>query len=632
MRTFPNHMAICISLVTVLFVSNSYSQKLTKQVRVTSGAVNGVFIEKNGKTLVVYGDPKEEINKAEMVLFTHFRRDVIWAGRNLVQKGALAVVPTAQKSYFTKGDSIWSNFRTKRFHDYSNQTTKVGIAPVKVHRFVQGGEIVKWQDIDFTVLNTPGYTRGSVTYLADIDNKRFAFTGDLIYGDGKIIDLYSFQDSLRGVDGYHGYATRLGQLVSSLQRIAEQKPDYLIPSRGPIIMDPAPAIQKLMDRIHSLYQNYLSITAQRWNHTDRMITLTNHVLGPAAGVDWMPFASVIEKNPPSWYKHINSSNLVVAQDSSAFLIDCGSRKVIDELVKLRQSGRIKRVEGIFITHYHDDHTDFINEAVKEFGCPVYVTSELKDVLEHPAAFHMACLTTELIPTMTTMQDGQKMSWKEFALTFRYFPGQTIYHDALLVQKTNGEAIFFIGDSFSPAGIDDYCFQNRNWLQPGTGYFRCLDILKGLPDHVLLSNQHIQPLFEFSRQQLDRMTSVLDERNAILKGLFPWDDVNYGTDDQWAGLYPYGQKGVRGKTVDFAVKIFNHSDTPKTFFVEAVVPDGFSVKSAIKPLVIEPRTEGGRTFTIKIPKEAPVGVSLVVVNVKFDAWDLREWSEGMIEIE
>jgi len=81
------------------------------------------------------------------------------------------------------------------------------------------------------VLNTPGYTRGSVAYTMDLDGKKYAFTGDLITGDGKIPDLYSFQDSLDNIAGYHGYATRLGQLISSLQLIAGQKPDIIIPAR-----------------------------------------------------------------------------------------------------------------------------------------------------------------------------------------------------------------------------------------------------------------------------------------------------------------------------------------------------------------------------------------------------------------
>ena len=618
--------------MSVLFLQCSDVQKISQSVRIISGAVNGVVIEKNGKKLVVYGDPKDNIRSADMVLFTDFRRDVVWAGRNLVHNGSLAIVPAAEKSYFTSGDSIWTKFTLTRFHDYYCQTTKIGILPLKVHRFVKGGEILKWQDIEIKVLNTPGYTRGSVSYIVDIDKKRFAFVGDLIYGDGKILDLYSLQDSLRGIGGYHGYAVRLGQLVSSLQLIAGQKPDFIIPARGPIISNPDSSIQKLIQRVRSVYRNYLSISAYRWYFPKRMDIMSDHVLGPSALIDWMPYSAVIQKNPPSWYFHFSNSNLVFADDSSAFLIDCGSKGAFSDLLKMKQSGRLKSIDGIFITHYHDDHTNFINDVVREFHCPVFITEELKDILENPSAYHMPCLTTGSVQNLKIMQNGAKINWKDFTLTFSFFPGQTIYHDAVLFEKQNGEAIFFIGDSFTPSGIDDYCLLNRNFLHPGTGILYCLDILKKLPDNVLLANQHVEPLFAFSRQQLEYMTNLLLERNDIFKDLFPWDDINYGVDEQWVRIYPYGQKANPGETVECTVKILNHSNVPKTFLIQPELPKGLSVEPNIASLVIEPQTEGEQTFKIMVSKLVQPGISLITVNLKFDGWDLREWSEALIEIE
>ena len=73
-----------------------------------------------------------------------------------------------------------------------------------------------------------------------------------------------------------------------------------------------------------------------------------------------------------------------------------------------------------------------------------------------------------------------------------------------------------------------------------------------------------------------MTTVLRERNAIIKDLLPWDDVNYGTDDQWTWIFPYGQKVKAGQTVACTVKIFNYSDVVKTFTVKPNVPSGFKV--------------------------------------------------------
>ena len=621
---------ILILLISLVLLKCSDSQTISESVRISQKAVNGVFVKRNGSTLVVYGDPDNKIKRSDMVLFTHFRRDVIWAGTNLVQNGSQAVVPVEEKAFFTRGDSLWTNLSQTRFHDYYCQTSKIGIIPFNVERTVKGGEILKFQDIDIRVLDTPGYTRGSVSYIMDIDGKRFAFTGDLIYNDGKIFDLYSFQDSLGSIGGYHGYATRIGSLISSLHLIASQKPDVIIPARGPIITNPDECIQKLIQKVRALYHNYLSISAYRWYYPERMNIMSNHILGPDSNVDWVPYA-VIEKNPPHWYMHINNTNLIIADDSSGFLIDCGAGGTFEKLVRLKQSGRIKSIDGIFITHYHDDHTNYINNVTKEFGCPVYSTTELKEILENPGAFNLPCLTTESITNLNIMQNGQKMIWKDFTLTFHFFPGQTLYHDALLFEKRTGEAIFFIGDSFTPTGIDDYCLLNRNFLHPGTGYLYCLDILKKLPGNVLLANQHVEPLFSFSGQQLDQMKNILLERNSILKDMFPWDNVNYGTDEQWISVHPYGQKVIPGETVEYTVKIFNHSEVIKTFIIEPDVPEGFKMEPETALIAIKPLTEGEQTFKVKVPKHAPPGITLMLTDIKTGNWDLREWSEALIDV-
>ncbi|HTF16876.1 MAG TPA: MBL fold metallo-hydrolase [Chryseolinea sp.] len=619
----------CWLLVTFACQTISIAQKISPSVTFVDSPVNGVVIQRKGKTLIVYGDPSGGVKKADIVLFTHFRRDLTWSGRELLKHGAEGFAPAGQKQYFLNVDSMWQSLTRSRFHDYANQTTKFPVVPLNIKRFVRGGDVIHWNGLDIDIVDTPGYTRHSVSYLINIDSKRIAFTGDLIYGDGKVFDLYSFQDALPGVDGYHGYAVRLGDLIQSLERIAAQKPDVIIPSRGPVITEPALAIQKLIQRIRWLYTNYLSITAQRWNHTDRMLALSNHVLGEANSVDWMPFASIIES--PSWYRHVGSSNLIWAEDSSAFLIDCGSSKVVEDLKALRSSGRLKSIDGIFITHYHDDHTDFVNEVSALFGAPVYITEELKDIISRPGDYRMPCLTTKGIENLKVVEDGTKMKWKDFKFTFFYFPGQTLYHDAMLCERSPQEIVFFAGDSFTPAGIDDYCFQNRNWLHENAGYFYCLDVLRKLPANALLSNQHIAPLFRFSRTQIDHMSDVLVKRSEIIGELLPWDDINFGTDENWMGIYPYARQAVRGSVVEYSVRVFNHSDVTRTFEFQPTLPEGFTIERTMVPLEIGPRSEGKATFSVKLSRKAPDGVSIILLGVKFDKWDLREWTEALIEL-
>ena len=128
-----------------------------------------------------------------------------------------------------------------------------------------------------------------------------------------------------------------------------------------------------------------------------------------------------------------------------------------------------------------------------------------------------------------------------------------------------------------------------------------------------------------------MKTVLVKRNLLIKELLPWDDVNYGADDQWSWVYPYGQKTKPGETVECTIKLFNYSDKAKSFTLEPNVPAGFRLESKVLPLFVEPRAEGTRTFKVKVSKKAESGISVVTVNVKFDDLDLREWSESFIEV-
>ncbi len=623
---------IVVSILTVVCHADSIV-RLSPHVSVHQDTVNGVFIQKNGRTLVIYGDPSGSLQQVDKVLFTHSRRDVVWAGRNLVENGAESVVPAGEADKFTKVDHFWSSFATRRFHDYAQQTTKILTKPLKVDRTVSEADALDWQNTAITVIDTPGYTRGSVSYFMAIDGLKYGFVGDIIFGDGHLLDLYSLQDAVpqAKIGGYHGYAGRLGELIKSLRKVIEQNPDILVPARGPVIKNPKITIERLIRRLQAAYRNYLSINAGHWYFKDRYETLAARVLESPAQVDWMPYAVVVRKAPPSWIIPINNARLLLSRDKAGFLIDCGSEAIIREIIKRRESGILSKLDGLFITHYHDDHTDRVTQLVREFGCPVYACEGSKDILERPGAYRLPAMTSNAIGDLTVVLDGHKMRWKEFSLTFHYFPGQTLYHDALLVEKDGGEKIFFIGDSFTPSGIDDYCLQNRNLLHDGMGYFYCLDFLRKMSPDYLLINQHVLEPFRFSQNQLDHMTNVLEKRRRILADLFPWDEPNYGIDERWAGIYPYGQKAKPGQHLEIAVKILNHSDSRKVYTVKPNVPDGFRVEPKHASVNVEPRKEAEIHFQITVPNKVTKSPHVITADIEFDKWVLHQWCEAMIEI-
>ncbi|OHB63509.1 MAG: hypothetical protein A2168_04565 [Planctomycetes bacterium RBG_13_50_24] len=633
-----NLISAIIAVLPIMFLAvesgGESAVQLSEHVSLIPGPVNGISIEKDNTRLVVYGDPAGKIEDAELVLFTHSRRDVVWAGRQLIENGAMAVVPESDVGNFTNVEKFWNEFTTRRFHDYAQQGTKILTESLKIVRTVKAGENFSWKSIPIEVINTPGYTRQALSYLIEIDGIKYAFVGDIIYGNGKLFDIYSLQDAIAEakIGGYHGWAGRMATLIDSLQKVADKKPDILVPARGPVIRNPGEAINLLIERLRAVYENYLSISAGQWYFKDNYDILARRVLGQNPKVNWMPWAEVIKDKPPAWIIPISNSRLIISEDRRGFLIDCGSRGIVEDVIKLREAGKLTGLEGLFITHYHDDHTDNVAACLAEFNCPVYATGPLVDILEHPADYRLPCLTPNPIADIKVMPEAHKMRWKEFTFTFHDFPGQTIYHDALLVEKDNAEKIFFIGDSFTPSGIDDYCLLNRNLLHESMGYFYCLSLLRKIPPGTLLINQHVVETFSFNARQLDHMTDSLTKRKALLAELLPWDEPNYGIDERWIRFSPYHSKVSPGRNVQVSLKTFNHSSNSRTLTFALNLPDGFDATPPTASVTIPPRIEKQVDFNLVVDSSVDPGIYVITTDVQQEQWNLPQWTEAIIEVE
>jgi len=81
-------------------------------------------------------------------------------------------------------------------------------------------------------------------------------------------------------------------------------------------------------------------------------------------------------------------------------------------------------------------------------------------------------------------------------------------------------MLFVGDSFTPGGIDDYCAQNRNWLGKDVGFDRCVALIERLrPTHIF--NCHVDVAFDFTPEQCRFMHDNLAQREQLFGQLFPW---------------------------------------------------------------------------------------------------------------
>lgn len=621
---------LALHLATTHFVSSAAAGELPGSVSFRQGPVNQVLIKDGGQAIAVYGWSTDKDATPAAVLLTSSRRDVLRPAIENAQAGAAIIAPAASQYWLESPHEFWQGFKTARFHDYAQRTTKILAKPIPVQRFVKDGETVKLGSIEFHAVATVGFTRDAMTYLAEIDETKIAFTGDLIYGDGQMLDLYSFQDAIPAaqIRGYHGYGSRLAELVESLRKLRDERPDVLVPARGPLITQPQQAIEKLIQRVQALYKNYLSTNALHWYFKEeRMRTCGERVLGRGTEIELMPYSK--HQPAPNWVFERGTSRLLISDSGNGFLLDCGNTGVIDAIQDLMKKGLVKKVEGIFVTHYHDDHTDAVQTAAEAFACPVYATPEYSDVLENPAAYHLPAMTANPIRPVRAMRNGEKMKWHEFELTFHFFPGQTLYHGALFVKKGKEKPIFFIGDAFAPSGIDDYCVQNRNLVHKDAGYPLCFNKLREVDEDFWLVNEHIPFVFSFTDSEMTYLETRYRQRVDILRDLFPWDDPNYGIDEQWAFFYPYGIDIAANEKAELQVRITNHSPRRRTFQVQPRVLGGLQIDDHEKSIELGPRESG--SVAIKVQGGATAADSIVTADIRSEGMHFADWVEAMVSV-
>ena len=81
----------------------------------------------------------------------------------------------------------------------------------------------------------------------------------------------------------------------------------------------------------------------------------------------------------------------------------------------------------------------------------------------------------------------------------------------------------------------------------------------------------------------------------MAALVPWDDPNYGVDEEWARFYPYTAEVAAGGRVELKVMMRNHSAAAREFRVTPHAPAGWSVPPAPLRIIVPARQERSVRF-------------------------------------
>jgi glyoxylase-like metal-dependent hydrolase (beta-lactamase superfamily II) len=587
-----------------------------------------VYVLRSGRTAVLidFGsgavlDHLDELGVDQVtdVLITHHHRDQLQGLERAAAAGARIWVPPVEKDLIAAVDRHW--LRRPIDNDYDLRQDRFSLLePVAVTGTVGEYRTVRYGDFDVYTLPTPGHTIGSVTYIVDMEGRRLAFTGDLLYGHGKVWSLAATQWTYTGVEGQAATILSCGVL-------REHGPDLLLPSHGEPIDDPRGAISLVRRRLHELL-------AMR---TDREWDLDDWLRRP-----WVRVTPHLLQNRTSFA----NSWALLSESGSALLIDYGydmttgfttstdrsaRRPLLASLAALRRDHGIERIEVAMPTHYHDDHVAGFNLLREAEGVEIWAADNVVPVLQEPWRFDLPCLWYDPIPVDRSLEPGVPVRWREYELSTYALPGHSI-HAAAIAFEVDGKRILATGDQqvggSTPNEPDVLNYQYRNRFRYDD-FTRSAQLYLSLQPDILISG-HQDPR-EVDEKYLQHLLEDGKRLARLHRELLPVEDVDFGAEGFGARIEPYRSTVQLGGELELELDIRNPFAKRSLASVEFVVPEGWSAVPREYSLELPAHAEAKIHFRV-CPDGAPVGRARIAADLTVGDMHFGQQAEALVNVE
>jgi glyoxylase-like metal-dependent hydrolase (beta-lactamase superfamily II) len=543
------------------------------------------------------------VDRITDVLVTHYHRDGAQGLARAADAGIRIWVPPVEQDLFTHAEDLWAGRRVEGDYDMLQERFSL-LESVEIAGVVSEYSLREYGGVELFALPTPGHTPGSVTYIGEVDGRRTAFTGDLIYGPGQVWSLAATQWTYTGVDGQ-------AAAVLSLSILARREPEVLLPAHGEPIEEPASAIAETRRRLGELMELRRS-EEDPWN-LERWLDDPWEVLSPH-----------VLRNRTS----MATSYALLSDSGSALLIDWGydlwtghpsggprstCRPRLESVEALYRNHGVERVDAVVTTHYHDDHVAGLNLLRGVHGTQVWSPENVAPILEDPALYDLPCLWFEPIAVDRVLPFGEPIAWHEHELTVHPLPGHTRYAAAIEFQA-DGKRMLATGDQQSleatGGSILNYQYRNRfsfdDFVQSAELYGRVR------PDLLLTGHWGAH---ELTDGQIARLAKDGRRVAELHRELLPFGDAEGFP----ARFTPYRAGVPAGDAVELTVEVRNPFDRAETARVQIVLPAGWSSEPARRELALEPRGDGRATFRVVPagpPRRVPIAADVTIGDVQF----------------
>ncbi|MFN7937929.1 MAG: MBL fold metallo-hydrolase [Bryobacteraceae bacterium] len=611
------------------FAPEGALKKLSENLLVFEDTTN-VYVVRDGSrcVLIDFGSGKvldhlgaAGITQIDWILHTHHHREQCQGDYKAVERNIPIAVPAHERHLFEDAENFWRNRRVFHLYYVRNDFNTI-TENIPVARSLADYSTFRWQKTDFFVLPTPGHTLGAISLLATIDGKRVAFTGDLMYSPGKILNLYDTQINYGGSEGID-----LG--IYSLARLQEQKPAMVCPSHGDPMPNPDSGITETIKRLTDYY---------------RFQTGTN------PSEENAPYA--VSPHLICHYQTTSSFYAIVSNSGKAMFIDYGSasgihfgnferataatdriRFVEHNIDGLKKKFGMSQVDVAMPSHMHDDHMNGFPHLARHHGTKIWCYENMVDIFQNPRGHNLGCTLGEPFRVSRSFRHGEKFKWEEFEFEITHSPGHTEYQMALFV-TIDGNRVAFTGDAFFPNPRNDGTLRHnlifRNHVENDSHLKSVHNLIEHEP--TLIAPGHGKP-YPVDQQIMLATEQKFRTQQKYFFDLLPEGETDFGLDPSWVKIYPYQMVLGPGSVQKAEIRVQNYRPEPMEMEVALVAPAEWRIEPDTLKFTVPAKSHRHAPFTITVPKNwvGPGPRLAIAADVRAGKRYLGQITEAVVDV-
>ena len=192
------------------------------------------------------------------------------------------------------------------------------------------------------------------------------------------------------------------------------------------------------------------------------------------------------------------------------------------LDELKQAAGIRKFDFVLPSHFHGDHTEFINLSAESENARVLAMEGVAAPMIHPEHFNLACKlpwydgVADTVRVDEVVPRGYVLDWEDLRIEFFHLGGQTAYHSGFDLHL-NGERILIVGDAWygtDPTPKPVLCWNDAP--PASAGWLYALErMIERQPDRIVCGHgsaiENPLPLLEEARslwqRQLERFAQL-----------------------------------------------------------------------------------------------------------------------------